>query len=274
MRILFTGDWQARVDNLDRCRLVVDQIIGLVKRFKEPCAVVHLGDIKDAMNPVDQRVTNFILESSQHIVREAFCFAFVRGNHDSITTQDGVPSCVPVVHAANVVVADGDWRLLELGYEILLWMVPYFRDSARQKKAFAEAAKDAQQKKYHDKVRILAFHNEVTGCERSAYSKGTGLTLDEVGTSAYSLCVSGHIHRPQIVYRPSSLRGVGNPQADPSGRVLAIPSCQGTASYSMHARADGAVPIPGAVYFVGSPFAVDWGECNEQKRFLVLEIQQ
>src|SRR5205085_5284174 len=35
------------------------------------------------------------------------------------------------------------------------------------------------------------------GCERTAYTKGEGITLDDIGASDYHLCVSGHIHRPQ-----------------------------------------------------------------------------
>jgi len=198
MRILFTGDWQCSVANLDRCRIVVNQIIEILNEKGSPSYVVHLGDVKSAFNPVDQRVTNFLIESISRIKANCEGFFFLRGNHDNITTQDGVPSCSPLLEVSGAdVVADGRWKLVKLG-RIGLWMVPYFRDPVRQKKMFANAYRDARSAKWA-KIRILAFHNEIAGCERTAYAKGTGLSADEIGSPIYNLCKGGHIHRPQRI---------------------------------------------------------------------------
>src|SRR5205085_4845868 len=98
MRILFTGDFQAAVSNLDRCASVVDQIESLLKinAKNESQYFVFLGDAKEAFNSIDQRVTNFLVESFQRIQRHCEGFYFIRGNHDSITVFDGSPSCVPL----------------------------------------------------------------------------------------------------------------------------------------------------------------------------------
>ena len=275
MRIIFFGDIQARVDNLDRCRMVVDQIVTKLKSWKgERKAVVFLGDAKDTQNAlVDQRVTNFLIEMTQRISAEAD-FYFVRGNHDSIGVHDGTPSCIPVVEVSGqensyIRIADDDWQRFGLGFTGgFIWCVPYFRDTARQKKAFAEAAADAHSHKLAGGgkpcVKILAFHNEITGCERNAYSKGTGLTLAEVGTDAYDLCVSGHIHRPQVVFKASGAPGGYKPPAGGRGRVLGSLNAQYGASYG----------FSGAVIYPGSPFATDFGEVNEAKEMLVASVDK
>jgi ABC-type transport system involved in cytochrome c biogenesis ATPase subunit len=166
-------------------------------------------------------------------------------------------------------IADDDWQRSGLGFPGgLIWMVPYFRDPVRQKKAFAEAAADARSHKLVEggkpSVKILAFHNEVTGCERNAYSKGTGLTLDEVGTDTYDLCVSGHIHRPQIVFKPSASPGSRKAPADGQKRVLGALNAQERASYG----------FSGAVIYPGSPFSTSWGEVNEVKELMVASINE
>ena len=247
MKIFFTGDWQCSVSNLDRCELYLQHL------EKEIAAtsgtgqvfVVHLGDIKETLNPVDQRVTNFIVNAVKRLKK----VLYVRGNHDYITTQDGVASCVPVIASAGAsAVADTDWvlvpiRLITWDKRVqycLIYMVPYFRDPDKQREEFAKAAGHAvlNKKEYRDptcdavgkdNIAILAFHNTITGCRQSLYTRGEGYTLDEIGASAYDVCISGHIHTPQKI---------GN-----------------------------------NVFFVGSPFPMDWGEVNSRHRTLVLDIK-
>jgi DNA repair exonuclease SbcCD nuclease subunit len=230
------------------------------KHSKERNACVMLGDIKHVMNPVDVRVTNFMIEAITLISAEAD-FYFVRGNHDSITTQDGVPSCVPtVVSAGSIYSADDKWMRFGLGKTgMFLWAVPYFRNPETQKKAFQEAAADARSYSSKAVYKVLAFHNEVSGCQRNAHTTGTGLTLDDIDTSAYDLCVSGHIHRPQVVI--PNRNGLGDIRAR-KPPLEANPD---------HRRTQKS-PIPGAVYFAGSPFTMDWGEVNEEKSFFVSQF--
>jgi DNA repair exonuclease SbcCD nuclease subunit/tetratricopeptide (TPR) repeat protein len=200
MTIIFTGDWQTEVSNLDRCGIIVDQIVDTLhmKRKYGPTYFVHLGDIKEATNPVDQRVTNFLIGAITRIRKECDGFYFVRGNHDSIQTQDGVPSCAPLVEVAGAnAIADQDWAQVNLG-KAQLFLVPYFRDAQRQLKAFQDAGASAAKTKAP--FRILAFHNEIEGCQKNPYVKGVGpLTPTAIRSGLYRLCVGGHIHRPQII---------------------------------------------------------------------------
>lgn len=235
MTILFTSDWHCSVINLDRCQRLVDQILSLSNK---DTYIVLCGDIKHHLNPVDVRVINFLVHSITEIREHSAGFLFVRGNHDSITTQDGVPSCVPLIEALEAdYIADKNWTVAEIFQadtsdrrDVLrarIWMVPYFREATRQKKAFQDALRHARPKK-KDVADILAFHNEVAGCEVSPYRKGQGLTLEDIGAKHYDVCVSGHIHKAQFI-KPN-------------------------------------------LHYVGSPFPMDWGEVNFQHRLLRIEI--
>lgn len=222
--ILFTADWQCSATNLDRCQLVLDQLLAYLdaSRVSEK-AVVHAGDFKDQHNPVDQRVTNFIIRAVQQIKQRAR-FYFVRGNHDSIAARDGVPSCCDVVVSAGADgVADESWLLVPCGKKTRLHLVPYFRDPDRQRAEFRAAAEYAR--RHADRCNVLVFHNEVAGCLMNlAGLRGRTYSLADLG--AYSMCIGGHIHMPQ--------RDVQN-----------------------------------RVAYVGSPFCVDWGECNQEKQAFV-----
>ncbi len=205
MKILFFSDLQCAVTNLPQCRMVFEQVTDLLKKWKPNGRyVVFLGDAKDARGALcDVRVTNFLIEGFKRIVDDCEGLYFVRGNHDSIATPDGVPSLVPWVRAAGAAgVADDDWAdaFFSLRPDVGLWMVPYFRDPKRQRDSFRGAAADANAS--GKKVRILAFHQEIEGCQRDAHTKGRGLTLSDMRADEYSLCVGGHIHRPQFL-RPN-----------------------------------------------------------------------
>jgi DNA repair exonuclease SbcCD nuclease subunit len=190
---------------------------------------VHTGDVKESTNPVDQRVTNFIVEAFASIKAHCDGVAFVTGNHDYITTQDAVPSCAPVVQASGAKwVASTNWAHFNInGHnpKVHLFLVPYMRDMERQKKAFqfaSEAAAITRGRK------ILVFHNTIDGCQLNNYFKGVGLAKADLFPENYSLCIGGHIHKPQHL--------------EPN------------------------------IYYVGSPFAMDWGEVNFKHRILAVDL--
>jgi DNA repair exonuclease SbcCD ATPase subunit len=112
-------------------------------------------------------------------------------------------------------------------------MVPYYRDPEAQRKLFQLAARKATSH-LKSSFGILAFHNEVAGCQQSAHSKGTGLSHSDIQADVYNLCIGGHIHRPQ-----------------------AMTPKQGT-----------------PVWYPGSPFCMDWSEVNEQKSIFCLDIDE
>ena len=193
MRVMFTADWQAELRNLDRCRMVLDQILDIIKKQKVNCAV-HCGDLKEHLNPVDVRVSNYLVEAAQKIQNATADnrFVVVRGNHDSVTIQDGSPHILNLISAvgAKVVSEDSEW--VGPFHGIYLHCVPYFRDHATQRKAFTPGFK-------YPGPKILVFHNEVTECEVSPWVQGKAYTPEDLHADEYDLCIGGHIHKQQFI---------------------------------------------------------------------------
>ena len=229
-RLLVTGDWHLCMRNFSSCETVVDQTVRLLKRHA-PCHFLHLGDIvgdRGPSNPQDVRCTNALIEFVAEIKKVSESFVFIRGNHDMIAGPDGVPSCCPLLRQCGVDhIADDGFlchRLLEETSSDVadtlrarIWAVPYFRDPIRQRKEFADALRLRKSRGLPKSVDILAFHNEIKGCERNAASKGEGLTLDDIGAAEYDLCLGGHIHRPQFMI--PNVHFVGSPMSSDWGDV-------------------------------------------------------
>jgi DNA repair exonuclease SbcCD nuclease subunit len=169
---------------------------------------------------------------------------FVEGNHDKISAQDGMVSYEPLISALKATVASDNWikipiRLLTWKQTIvrylLLYLVPYVRDLEKQKKMFAEAAADASLSEYKDpmsttvstdNVKILAFHNTVTGCKQNLYTRGVGVSVSDLGAQNYNLCVGGHVHHaqkisPNVIYVGSPFAMTWN-EANSEHRILQI----------------------------------------------------
>jgi DNA repair exonuclease SbcCD nuclease subunit len=193
MKILFTSDWQCELKNLDRCRAALDQILDIVQKQKVDC-VVHCGDLKEHLNPVDVRVANFLVEAAQEITMDGVRFFVVRGNHDSITTQDGSPHVLTLLEAIGVKVISDAATKIDLGSKVYLNCVPYFRDRETQLREFTKYWKF-----HYDAVQILVFHNEVASCEVSPWVQGKAYTPEDLRASEYDLCIGGHIHKQQFI---------------------------------------------------------------------------
>lgn len=231
MKLLFTADWHLCLRNLANCKIVVNQLGELLAKHS-PCALVHAGDIvgdRGPANPIDQRVTNFLLEELPPLVHASDGAFFARGNHDMISGPDGVPSICALMRVLGFNVADETWQGFDVGGTgVLLWLVPFFRDEALQRTQFREAWQDAKSYAGMKHPRVLTFHNAIEGVELNASAKGRGMSVADIGARAYDVCVGGHIHKPQ--------------KLEPN------------------------------IWFVGDPYPNDWGECNTQKRHLMLEF--
>jgi DNA repair exonuclease SbcCD nuclease subunit len=229
VRLVCSADWQCSVTNLQQCLQTLNQICEILDDSPSPKFFIHAGDVKEVTNPVDQRVTNFIVEAFARINNHCDGVAFVTGNHDYINTQDGVPSCAPVVEASGARwVASDDWYHYPISKNpppVHLFLVPFMRDSERQKQALEAAAFSA--KSVFGK-KILVFHNTIDGCLLNNSFKGVGIAKKDLFAEEYDLCIGGHIHKPQFI-KPN-------------------------------------------IHYVGSPFAMDWSECNIQHRILVVDL--
>lgn len=221
MRLLVTSDWQCHAGNLDRCHATLHRLIEVALDVKAT-HILHLGDVKDALNPVDQKVTNFLVHASQVIaLNKKVPFLVLLGNHDRTTLSDESDHCFPAMEAAGARCFDRP-SLVDLGQGVGIYLVPWFRDRQELLKAFASRPKTVNE------TLILGFHADVNAARYSLVSGRQaegGLTSKDIHRRDYALCLSGHVHMPQDV---------------------------------------------NGVTYVGSPFSQDWGEVNQEKRFLLV----
>ena len=196
MRILFTGDWQTTSANLSKCHRALDHMCAVIKR-ENITAVVHLGDVKDAYNPVDQRVTNFLVEFVSAIPK-ACELVVLRGNHDQIGMHESTGSCMPVLAAAGATVfTEPDVVKFRAG-SVALAAVPFRRDTEDLIKDF-ELVRE-RSKASSVRVHLLAFHNEIVGAQyNNTRSIDSGLRRASMHVDDYALVVGGHIHKAQRV---------------------------------------------------------------------------
>lgn len=183
MKLLLTADWQVSVKNLDRCQAALNYLLSCIDSYKVD-AVGLIGDMKDAFNPVDQRVTNFLLSMGQRITNRVPAFAN-EGNHDRVAIADGSETGLPVLAAAGVTTITEPSRLK---FKVPCCIVPFFRDLKVAEKYIAESSDP-----------ILFFHNDVigSGSNVSGYKSPTG--LDPKLLAKFKVCIGGHIHMQQFI---------------------------------------------------------------------------
>lgn len=205
--ILFTADWQVTSRNLDMIGRVEERIWELHNRTKI-AALVHCGDVKHILNPIDGRVTNYLLDMVGRM-RKTFRVLVLLGNHDKLSNQADAGNWFPVLDAAGAetftepaVVKVEDWRLHMLPYHSNLEQV---KDWARGLRANANP---------NDSV--LVMHETVVGAQLPGKSADSGLTLGDLHHQRYKVILGGHIHKPQ---RIGNLIYVGSPFAHDWGEV-------------------------------------------------------
>ncbi len=232
MKLLATADWQCKTENLHRCELMLKQLLSTAKREKAD-VVLHLGDVKDAFNPVDQRVQNFMVRATKKICKVA-PFHVLLGNHDRTSVNDQSESCMPVLRAAGAVTYEVP-TLVCLN-DVWVYMVPYLRDRKLLVEQLASVGTylgqlDPNVRPQQGEM-LLAFHTEISGCRINShfhtFDSQNGIPPEGLWPEDYALCLGGHIHYQQ--------------------------------------------KIGPDIWYVGSPFQQDWGEANNPCGFLLVEL--
>jgi DNA repair exonuclease SbcCD nuclease subunit len=225
--ILFTSDWQASLANLPRLHCAVAQMLQ-VCRDRGIRTLVHAGDVKHTLNPLDGRVLNALIAYFESFAEAGITCHVLRGNHDKLGMGEEAPDFFPLLRAAGAH-CYSDPEIFQAGKgEPRLFFLPYYGDKARA----VGAAAMLQQRSPSRRDSVLVFHAAVAGAETHSghnYVGEDALTPEELGFSFYHSAFGGHFHFGQQVG-------------------------------------------PGPMYrYIGSPFATDWGEANQEKGFLILE---
>lgn len=232
MRLLLTSDSQADFLNLDLCEKSLDEFIDAIHTHK-PDAVVHGGDLKEALNPVDIRVVKFWVKAVRRIVETGVKLYINLGNHDQIGQSIDSTNWLDVLRAAGARIATKPRvfkiRCADSSFGLLSFL-PYTRDKKKELRwARKLAAMTASEVGAFARIStsaalstVLVFHTEVADAAiNAAGTKLKGNTAEDLQMSRYTVCLGGHIHR--------------------FGKV-----------------ADNA-------WYIGSPFTQDWGEAGQRK---------
>lgn len=215
--ILITSDWQMRTQNLQ-------QVEDLVARLHEIAAaenvisIVHLGDVKEHLNPVDLRVTNAAMRAIVSFRLKEIAVYVLKGNHDAASYADESETWLPSLQAAGACTIDQPVGFSLNG--LSCFFVPFMRSKDGLEKVLITTADKC-------KPRALFLHASIEGAYNNGVSVAGSDAVARAVVERYPLVISGHIHMPQ---------------SDKTKRI----------------------------WYVGSPFAVDWGEVNQRKRVLLL----
>ncbi len=192
-RVLFTADWQCSSGNLAKCEVMLEHLLKLIDKHK-PDAVVHLGDLKEAFNPVPQQVTNFLIRATKAIL-EKTQFVVLLGNHDRTNTSDASESCLPVMQAAGAVEFEGP-GVFKISEGVWIYLVPFMRDTQAMLKALRERPEITPT----PKMLLLGFHAEIKGSRitmNTETNSDSAIPADGLWPRDYAACIGGHIHHQQ-----------------------------------------------------------------------------
>lgn len=201
--ILFTGDWQGSWANISRLEKFLDWLALQAVACKAK-QVVILGDLKEALNPVDVRVTNTLITSISKLHDATGERPIILlGNHDRIGMQDDSGDWLQIFAAAGAetisepkTIVRGDWRFHG---------VPYYGNNETSKQAFKMMAR-------HDTPdeSLLLFHTTLSGTQFSYQRKATSIIRPaDLLPDKYAWCLGGHIHLRQSLGR--NVQYVGSP---------------------------------------------------------------
>jgi len=207
--------------NLAQVEQAVKDILTIHQTKRKLEAVVHLGDVKHILNPVDQRVSNKAIEIVKRFKGLGIRFLVLLGNHDRLSMSDESQDWFPTLAAAGAETFTDPDVIHISENDVRLFMLPFRRDKAALKVTAAEFGSLADPSNG-----ILCFHEDVSGAKYDR-QRGieSGLSRKALHMDKYMFAVGGHVHFRQKI--------------GPNG------------------------------WYAGSPFAMDWGECNQRKGYLL-----
>lgn len=185
MEYIILGDPHIKLDNLDKCKILFNQIEQLGTN------VICLGDVFDSKSIIRGECLNFLYDTVKNSKLE---WIFLVGNHDLFTdeTKKYNHSLHTLRNLENVIIID-EPKVIDG-----IHLVPYYKDCSYFENLVSELPKPHK---------LLVCHQGFTG-----FDYGNGLianseaSLDSV--SHFDLVIAGHFHKSQV---ESNLVYVGTP---------------------------------------------------------------
>lgn len=219
MSILFTADIQAEFSTLDKCDLAWKEILHICEKRSIKYIVV-LGDLKQAMNPVDIRVIKWWQTAIRIAIKKGYVVILLRGNHDLIGNYSGAEDWFSILKRAGAIVFNKPGAFI--ADDITLYLLPYTRPN--ETRLGARKCKEMASKST-TKTNILCFHANLLEArysqnaqpnEQSAHS---AISWKDLDTSFYNYCIGGDIHLPQRLGEKKNVYYVGSPFCTSWGEV-------------------------------------------------------
>jgi DNA repair exonuclease SbcCD ATPase subunit/DNA repair exonuclease SbcCD nuclease subunit len=235
MKYLLTGDWQASARNLPQIQKAVER--ETLAMLAHDCdELIDLGDLKEPYDPIPVRVALAMqerLRDKKYIV--------VRGNHDRLSQNDDELTWFDLLDTENghrfiterdIVRKDG----------VVFYVLPYsgMVDTLR---------KDA------DWLADMARDNRA-GSQKSPKDGRWGY-INQQGDE-HVLLFHCEVREAQGAFSTDAL-SIADLQLDAY-----------TYAFGGHIHRPQEL-VEGKAWYVGSPFCMDWGEVNQEKRFMVYE---
>lgn len=191
--IIFTGDWQLDVANIANVEATVDDIIAHA-RAHGVRHVVHTGDVKDALSPIDGRVINAMVRFAQKMYAAKLHVHCLMGNHDYYSTTRGAESWMAFLSSIGWACADAPVNVNIGGWEMFLF--PYAFDVEGLKAALASTG--PHPKKLNN---IQVFHQGLMGAKLSELRRADSepLTVADLHPERYMWSIGGHYHAQHCV---------------------------------------------------------------------------
>jgi|ERR1700734_2141191 len=206
MSVIFTADFQCEWSNIDRCQEAWEEILHICKKYKLKYIAV-LGDLKQAMNPVDLRVVKWWQSAIRKAVKLGYKVILLRGNHDMIGNYTGAEDWFSILKRAGAITfsKSGTYRISD---EITLTLIPYLGVNETR-----VVARNAQETLSSNAINILCFHQDITGAKynQQGSMSDAKLSTTDLFSSSYDFCIGGHIHLPQLVKGTENVHYVGSP---------------------------------------------------------------
>lgn len=192
--ILFTSDWQTHHSNLGNVEAAVAQIERIASKTANLEAIIHCGDVKHTLNPIDGRALNALVGYFERL--RALAPVFVNlGNHDKLGMGDDSSNFFPLLRQTGVACfdrADG----LRIG-DFRVFFLPY-RNNPEDLSEDAEMLAREQKPKKADS--LLVFHAAIRKARATvshAYDGDDSTTLTALRSELYGYVVGGHFHHQQ-----------------------------------------------------------------------------
>lgn len=215
MKILLTADWQAKFSNLDYCRRAHKQELSILKKYKIDVHV-DLGDQKDDYNPIDGRMYSFMRRRSRVLSKQVAFSIRLMGNHDRFGQHSDSDNWLSDFDYASGRSIDTPQCFEYKG--VTFACLPFRKTWKESRDAARLLAKKAAKSK--NKVKLLLFHNDISGCTYSNLNtreSESKITMRSMRAEQYTMCFGGHVHLRQKLGKNGWF--VGNPFATDMGEV-------------------------------------------------------